>query len=223
MTDSATCCETNPGYGPIFGDRFPYPDNGKRVMLHLVETFAQEFNLGAEEYFRSQNYAQSWNKIAVTSAYPTTKKQCPSIAVIQTSSRVQPSGIGNYLDQAPIEIDGVPSVRIFHGQVATDTIEIAISTLSPKLRDDLSMWFGQWMLDALLWFMPQLPSVHSIQRLNVADDTPEYTGCAGQPGFQFYLASHTYQVEYDEIVLHDVDRIKSVINWQELVVGGEDC
>ncbi|MGL5063218.1 MAG: hypothetical protein ACRC62_24830 [Microcoleus sp.] len=194
-------------------------------MLHFAENFANEFNDKAAQYFRDQGlHNPNWNPVTVTSAYPTTKRQCPSIAVMQSGSSAQPSGLSNYLDERPIEIDGVleidgvPTIRIFNGQVKTDTIEVAICTLNPKLRDDLSLWFGQWMLDAAIHVMPQLSTVHEIRQVNCQDDMPQYDGCADQPGFQFYLAQHSYRITYTEIVLTDVDRICTIFDWQELLL-----
>jgi hypothetical protein len=190
-------------------------------MLHLAEEFAREFNLKAEAYRRARGIQGAMIPLKVTSAYPTSKKHCPSIAVMLTSSTPRQSGIGNYLDSREVVVDEEHQVRIFYGQTATDTVEVSICTLSPKLRDDLSLWFGQWMLDAQIQLIGQLPTVQEIRRTNVSDDMPEYTGC-GESAFQFYLAAHTYSIQYDEIVLNDADRIESIINWQELVIG-TDC
>lgn len=222
MTDSANCCSNETtAVSPVFGEKFPYPDSGKAVMTAFAEAFAAEFNAKANGYRQARGIKGAMAPLTVTSAYPTTKKQCPSIAVMQLSSTTKPSGIGNYLSSETVAVDDEYQVRIFRGQIVTDSVEVAISALSPKLRDDLSRWFGQWVLDAVIHTVPQLPTVHEIRRTNVSDDMPEYTGC-GEAAFQFYLAAHTYSVQYDEIVLNDADRIESIINWQELVLGA-DC
>jgi hypothetical protein len=220
--DSTNCCTNETTLvSPVFGEKFPYPDSGKTVMLHLAQEFAREFNLKADAYRKSRNIQGTMIPLNVTSAYPTSKKHCPSIAVMLTSSTTRQSGIGNYLDSREVVVDEEYQVRIFYGQTVTDTVEVSICTLSPKLRDDLSLWFGQWMLDAQIQLIGQLPTVQEIRRTNVSDDMPEYTGC-GESAFQFYLAAHTYSIQYDEIVLNDADRIESIINWQELVIG-TDC
>lgn len=191
-------------------------------MLYLAEEFAREFNLKAEAYRKARNIQGKMIPLTVTSAYPTSKKHCPSIAVMQTSSSTKQTGIGNYLDSQQVKVDDEYQVRIFYGQTVIDSVEVSICTLSPKLRDDLSLWFGQWMLDAQIQLVGQLPTVQEIRRTNVSDDMPEYTGC-GESAFQFYLAAHTYSIQHDEIVLNDADRIESIINWQELVDCGEAC
>jgi hypothetical protein len=220
--DSMNCCTTETTQvSPVFGEKFPYPDSGKSVMLYLAQEFAREFNLKAEAYRKARGIKGTMIPLTVTSAYPTSKKHCPSIAVMQTSSIAKQSGVGNYLDSQEVVVDKEHQVRIFYGQTVTDTVEVAISSLTERLRDDVSRWLGQWMLDATIHLIGQLPTVQEIRRTNVSDDQPEYTGC-GDSAFQFYLASHTYSIQYDEIVLNDADRIESIINWQELVLGA-DC
>jgi hypothetical protein len=220
--DSTNCCTTETTQvSPVFGEKFPYPDSGKTVMLHLAEEFAREFNLKAEAYRKARGIKGAMIPLTVTSAYPTSKKHCPSIVVAQVSSTTKVSGIGNYLDSRQVVVDDEYQVRVFYGQIVTDTVEVSICALSPKLRDDLSLWFGQWMLDAQIQLIGQLPTLQDMRRTNVSDDMPEYTGCA-ESAFQFYLAAHTYVIQHDEIVLNDADRIESIINWQELVIGA-DC
>jgi hypothetical protein len=211
---------------PIFGRRFPYPFDGKTMLLDVARRFAGEFNLLAKAQLR-QLYgverAEMWQELAVTSAYPTVKQHCPRIAILRLGSSPKPSGIGLDWHEAQVQLGGGQTVvRRMAGQVITDQLEAAICTLNEQMRDDLYLWFQQYLIDATLWMLPQLRDVgfYDLSCTNAVDDQVEYQGTQAQPGFEFYVARITCQATYDFSVLYDVDVIKNIFNWESLTPGG---
>lgn len=211
---------------PIFGGRFPYPFDGKTVLLDMARAFAQEFNTLARVQLR-QTYgddrAAQWQELAVTSAYPTIAQHCPRIAILRLGSTPKPSGLGMEWNESQVQLpNGVITVRKQAGQVITDQLEAAICTLNERMRDDLHIWFQQYILDAALWAIPQLQNLgfYTLTCTNAVDDQVEYQGAATQPGFEFYVSRLTFSATYDFTVLHDVDAIKNIFNWDLLIPGG---
>jgi hypothetical protein len=117
---------------------------------------------------------------------------------------------------------GQITVRKQAGQVITDQLEAAICCLNERLRDDLHIWFQQYVLDASIWALPQLRNLgfYDLSCTNAADDQVEYQGGQAQPGFEFYVSRLTFTATYDFTVLHDVDQIKNIFNWELLTPGG---
>jgi hypothetical protein len=211
---------------PIFGGKFPYPYDGKTVLLGFAREFAREFNTLAKVQLRQiygQERADLWQPLAVTSAYPTTQQQCPRLAVLRLGSTPQPSGLGLEWSEQQVQLaNGVITVRKQIGQVVTEQLEAAICTLNERMRDDLHLWFQQYVLDASLWALPQLRNLgfYELTCTNAADDQVEYQGGAAQPGFEFYVSRLNFKATYDFTVLQDVDAIKNIFNWESLMPGG---
>lgn len=210
----------------IFGERFPYPFDGKTVLLDICRQFAGEFNTLAKSQLR-QSYGDDrvaqWSDLAVTSAYPTARQHCPRMAVLRLGSTPKPSGLGMEWTEQQVQLpSGQITIRKVAGQVITDQVEVAICTINERLRDDLHIWFQQYVLDAALWAMPQLRGVgfYELTCTNAADDQVEYQGTAAQPGFEFYVSRLTFSATYDQVVLHDVDQLKNIFNWELLAPGG---
>ena len=198
----------------VFGDRYPYPIDGKHLMWEFCTGFSQEFNQRAKRYLIDQygdGRLTSFPELAVASAYPTTRQQCPRLAVQLQGSQPQVAGIGSEVDVSR-GMDG--QYRVFRGQQVTDTVEVAVCAMNSQMRDDLSLWFRQYMIDAIYWAVPQLGNVFDVRLMNSQDDMAEYTGGQGQPGFQFYTSRHTFRCSYDLIVASNVDELQSIVNWQ---------
>lgn len=161
--------------------------------------------------------------MTVTSAFPTTAQQCPRIAVQRMGSTPKLAGLGMEIETRKIETaEGEIRYRTFKGQLVTDRIECTICTLNERMRDDLFLWYQQYLIDAATWILPQLPDTYDIRCTNAIDDIVEYQGGAAQPGFEFYVARLDYQVQYDLVVLHDVDQLREIINWQECLYQVDD-
>jgi len=211
---------------PIFGDRFPYPFDGKTVLFEIANQFAREFNAEAIAKLRQlhgPDRAGQFSELSVTSAFPTAPQHCPRIAIQRMGSSPQPSGLGmEWHEQSVTLPGGITKVRVQSGQTITERLEVAICALNERLRDDLCLWFQQYALDASLWMIPQLKAVgfYALQCTNAVDDTVEYQGGAGQPGFQFYTAQIDYTATYDLTVLTDVDQLKTIVNWEKVTNAG---
>lgn len=202
---------------PIFGEKFPYPFDGKSVLKEIASHFAAEFNQLAklrliEAY--GEDRLLKWNDLTVTSAYPTTPQDCPRIAILLQSSNRKLAGLGGEIEST-VTPDGI-EFRSVKGKIHTDSLELSICTLNEQLRDDLYIWFDQYMTDAIEWSLPQLKTVNNLMCVNAVDDQVEYQGGADQPGFQFYVARLNFVVSYEQIVLKHVDTIGSIFNWQQL-------
>lgn len=206
---------------PVFGEKFPYPLDGKQLMLEIVSQFAIEFNQAAklelmERY--GQARVDEWTDLMVTSAYPTARQHCPRIAIIRSGASPRSVGLGGEIESRKVtRSDGEMGFYVYKGQTITDTIQVDICTLNERLRDDLYTWLQQYLLDAIVWTLPQLSNVHSVSCTNAVDDQVEYEGSAAQPGFQFYVGRMTYQVMYDLMVIEGVDQLRAIVNWQEVV------
>lgn len=204
---------------PLF-PRFFYTRSGKDLLLELAIAFAEEFNTKAETYLSTTHGRSSYSRLTVTGAYPTSRQHLPTIAIVRQNLSPQPSGIG-------LEIDtyntSAGKVRHIVGEVVTDTVEVSICTLNPLLRDDLFAWFQQWMLDAILHLLPQVTplGIQSIRNLGGTDDTVVYEGLASQPGFEFYVGRLLYAVQYDQMILENLDAVATIFNWQSLLPTGE--
>lgn len=199
----------------VFGKGCPYPLDGKSVLYEFADSFAAEFNQRARLYLKDQHGGDrldSYVELKVTGAYPTSKQHCPRIAILRTNCSPRALGIGG---EAGVVRSDKGDVWV-RGQTVTDTLEVAICTLNDRLRDDLFIWFQQYLLDAIAWALPQLGTVSEINCVGGSDDQVEYQGTQGQPGFEFYVASLQYRVTYDLLVMRDVDRIASIFNWQYL-------
>jgi hypothetical protein len=204
----------------IFGPKFPYPFSGKQVLFELLKEFAAEYNKGGKAYLETTYgaaRAKNWCDLRVTSAYPTTKQDCPSISVILMSESAPQMYMAQEIESVSFKSDmGAIEFQQVRGETCTDELEITISTLVEAQRDDLFVYLKQWLLDAIAWALPQLRDgggVYDIRRVNAADDVIEYAGSAAQPGFQFYAARMMYTVTYDLIVLKNVDQVLSTFNW----------
>lgn len=209
----------------LFGERFPYPFSGKRVLRTMVERFAVEFNQRAKQYLGDEHggdRAVQWNALKVTGAYPTIAQECPRIAIQRMGAQPRMAGLGGEIDQREVQTEnGAVKIRRWTGQVITETIEVAICTLNENLRDDLYLWLQQYLFDGIWWALPQLPGIHELICANAVDDQVEYQGQQGQPGFEFYIARLTYRAQYDLVVLNDVDKLAEIVNWQQLIYAGE--
>jgi hypothetical protein len=210
----------------IFGNRYPYPFDGKTVLLDVARQFAQEFNVLAKSQLR-QLYgverAEQWQELAVTSAYPTVRQHCPRISILRLGSSPKPSGLGLEWDEVKVQLpNGVSTIRKLAGHVVTDQLEVAICTLNERMRDDLFLWFQQYLIDATMTLLPALRDYgfYELSCTNAVDDQVEYQGAQGQPGFEFYVARLTCQSTYDFTVLRDVDQIRTIFNWETLIPGG---
>lgn len=205
----------------IFGDRFPYPWDGKTVLLEIANQFAREFNDEAAAQLRQQGgplRAAQFTPLKVTTAYPTTPQACPRITILRTGSQPRPMGLGQEWHEEQVNMPGGRAVlRVYSGQSITEQLEVGICTLNEQQRDDLYLWFQQYVIDASLWMIPQLKAVgfYELRCTNAADDRVEYQGTQGQPGFEFHVAQFSYQATYDLTVLTDVDRIKTIFNWEK--------
>lgn len=211
---------------PIFGDRFPYPFDGKTVLFEIAHQFAREFNAEAIARLRQlhgPDRAAEFSPLEVTSAYPTTPQHCPRIAIQRAGSTPQPSGLGMEWNEQTVTLPGgITKVRVQSGQHVTERLAVALCSLNERLRDDLYLWFQQYVLDASLWMIPQLKDFgfYALQCTNAVDDTVEYQGGQGQPGFQFYTAQIEYVATYDLTVFTDVDQLKSIVNWEKVTNAG---
>ena len=206
----------------IFGDRFPYPFDGKTVLFEIATQFANEFNTEAKKQLKV-NYgwerASHFRDLVITSAYPTSPQQVPRIVIRRTGTSPKPSGIGLEIDELTVELEGDRrAVRKIAGQTITETLEVSLCTINENLRDDLFIWFQQYVIDASLWLTPQLSAVgfYGLQCTNAVDDQVEYQGTQGQPGFEFYVAQLNYQATYDLTIWTDVDELKTIINWEKI-------
>lgn len=211
---------------PIFGGRFPYPFDGKTVLFEIANQFAREFNGEAIAKLRQlhgPDRAREFSALNVTSAYPTTPQHCPRITIQRMGSSPQPSGLGMEWHEQAISLpSGETMIRVWSGQHITERLEVAICALNEQLRDELFLWFQQYVLDASLWMIPQLKPAgfYSLQCVNAVDDTVEYNGGQGQPGFQFYSAQIEYVATYDLTVFSDVDQLKTIVNWEKVTNAG---
>lgn len=211
---------------PLFGDRFPYPCDGKTVLLDIARQFAREFNELAVAKLRTEQGAQraeQWLNLDVTSAYPTARQHCPRIAVLRLGSTNKPSGVDLDWHEETIDLPGgLKQVRKMAGMVVTDQLEAAICCTNERLRDDLHIWFQQYCLDAMVWALPQLRPLgfYELTCTNAADDQVEYQGGASQPGFEFYVSRLTFQSTYDLTVVSDIDQLRNIFNWEEFSPGG---
>jgi hypothetical protein len=207
----------------LFGDRFPYVIDGKRIMREICESFANEFNqLVLQELgdrYTAQRVAR-WNPLAVTSAYPTTKDQCPRIAIVRENMQSVPQGIGQDIDRREMVSEaGETTFRIYRGRMVTDTLKLSICAINENLRDDIFIWLQQYLMDAVEHVLPQLSNVYEIQCSDAVDDQVEYQGQQGQPGFEFYVGQLTCRVRYDLIQIQDVDQLKAIVNWQQCLIS----
>ncbi len=204
---------------PVFGDRFPYPIDGKSLLFDFCREFAAEFNQQAQlELVKlyGVDRLDSWIPLTVNSAYPTTRQQCPRLSVLRLSSTPKPAGLGGEIEtrQVPLN-DQTVTYRIFKGQTVTDQIEVSICSINERLRDDVFIWLQQYCYDAIAWTLPQVPTVADFRCTSAQDDQVEYQGASGQPGFEFYVGRMTFQVVYDLLVIEGVDVLKQIVNWQE--------
>ncbi|MBT9316295.1 hypothetical protein [Leptothoe spongobia] len=207
---------------PVFGERFTYPFDGKAVLRQVTDEFAREFNAGAIASIETsgesvhQRIAQ-FRRLTVTSAFPTSKDDCPRIALQRTGCAPQPSGIGLDYDEALVTLDDdTEAVRVSSSEVVKDTIEVSICTTNERLRDDLFTWYRMYLIDSVRHVLPQLRDYgfHDIRAIDAADGTVEYQGGQGQPGFQFYTAQIIVNATYELTVFRDVDVLKGFFNWQ---------
>lgn len=197
----------------IFGDRFPYPLDGKSILLEIADVFAREFNRQARVSLPPDVRA-GWQNLSVSGAYPTTRQQCPRITVVRNESTSKIVGLGAEVET--YRKPGQPKYRVFKGQTITDTIGVDILTLNEIMRDELFIWFQQYVFDATAWLLTQMNNVYGLQCTTAVDDQGEYEGTAAQPGFQFYVARFTFKVTYDMLVLENVDTLKEMVNWQAI-------
>lgn len=211
---------------PIFGEKFPYPLDGKALVYAIAREFATEFNQLARIKLAdlySSDRALQQQELTVTGAYPTTRQQCPRIAVQRMGSTPKMAGLGGEIETREIQLEGgVIGFRHFKGQMVTDTIEVGICTINEELRDDLHIWVQQYFFDAIFWAIPQLPSVHVLQCTNAVDDLVEYRGAQDQPGFEFYISRLTFQCQYDLVVLTDANKLEAIVNWQQCLYANEE-
>lgn len=192
---------------------FETPLDGKQLMLSIAETFAAEFDQAAKDYLTSQGIQREIHPLKVTTAYPTTQYHCPSIVVRRTGSQPQFSGMGGHIGIQDIE-GGLQSIE---GETVTDSIEISICTLNEIQRDEIHLWLQQYILDAAIYmgsYLAETQGMYRVQVRNAADDQVEYQGGQEQPGFQFYVGTISVSVIYDRLILTNVDRIKTLLNWQ---------
>lgn len=207
----------------VFGDRFPYPLDGKQVMFDVARRFAAEFNQAAIEYLQSiggDQRSRKWSQLTVASAYPTSQQHCPRISVIRVGSVPRLAGLGAEIETIPVAIDNEAAYQVVQGQTVTDNIEVSVSTLNERMRDDIFTWFQQYCLDAIGWLLPDLSSkfgTYSILCTNAVDDQVEYQGSRDQPGFEFYVGRLSFTVEYDLVVVRNVDILREAVNWQNVV------
>lgn len=201
---------------PIFGDRFPYPLDGKTLVLEIVQAFSREFNLTAKQElakFGEERLAQ-WQNLEVATAFPTTPQQMPRIAVQRVGMDIRLAGIGGHIE-SHVAPNGL-AVRVFRGNQVQDQIELTVCAINERLRDDLFLWIQQYILDATDWLLPQLTTVYDFRCTNAIDDIVEYQGASLQPGFQFYAGRLNIQVGYDQTILKDVDKLSTIFNWQSI-------
>jgi len=210
---------------PIFGDRFPRPFDGKQIMFDIARRFTAEFNQSAIEYLDSlggEARSQQWSPLTVTSAYPTSRQHCPRISVIRTGSSPKIVGLGSEIETIKATTEaGDVFYRSYRGQTITDNIEVSVSSLNERLRDDMFTWFQQYCIDAIGWLLPQLSysgGVYDISCVNAIDDQVEYQGNTNNPGFEFYVAKMDFRVQYDLVVVRDVDTLREIVNWQSVVI-----
>jgi hypothetical protein len=208
----------------LFGDRFPYPLDGKQIIFDIARRFAAEFNQAALDYLSRQGgdpRAKQFSKLEVTSAYPTSRQHCPRIAITRQSSTPKLVGLGGEIETVPIRGEnGEVFYRSFRGQLVTDNIELLVCTMNERIRDDIFTWIQQYFLDAIGWLLPQLSSqfgTYNIACSGGVDSQVEYPGTAAQPGFEFYVGKLDFTVEYDLVVVRDVDILREIVNWQNVV------
>jgi hypothetical protein len=204
----------------VFGDRFPYPLNGKQVMFDVARRFAAEFNQQALGYLEEIGATdRKWQPLTVTSAYPTSKQHCPRIAVIRQNSAPKLAGLGGEIETIGVQgSGGEVFYKSYRGNLVTDTVELSISTINELMRDDIFTWLQQYVIDAIGWMLPSLTSLgtYEITCTNASDDQVEYQGTQAQPGFEFYVGRLEFRVTYDLVVVRDVDRLREVVNWQNV-------
>lgn len=210
----------------IFGDRFPLPLDGKMLLRSIGEEFAAEFNAGAIDYLKKNGgNPDGWNPMRVAGSFPTHQQHCPRLVLRRTGGTQKLAGLGGVIDLKRVALaDEEIEFRLFTGNTVTDNVEITLCCLNELQRDEVYIWWSQYLLEATRWLFPLLRSisgVFDIRLSNGQDDDVEYHGSQGQPGFQFYVTVITAQVSYDLVVIENVDIIKEIINWQEIVSPGE--
>jgi len=197
---------------PLFGTKFPYILDGKILIREIATEFANEFT------FHGKQKTGRDLPLAVTSAFPTMAQQCPVIAIVRDNSTVKQAGVGGEIYTAS---NGVNYSHV-RGNLISDSITVNICTLNERMRDDLFLWFQQYLLDAQIHILPQLANVYDMRVVSAMDDTVEYQGSQAQPGFEFYIARISVQVGYEQIVLSEVDSIAGIVNWQAICMCYEN-
>jgi hypothetical protein len=196
------------------------PLNGKRLLGAICREFAKEFNLAAREHLSriyGSDRMSAFVPLTVTAAYPTSQQHCPRIAITQQNSSPRSLCVGNGGEIRQISKDGESSLNLISGVDITDTIELALCCLNAGMRDDLSQWLHQYLIDAVTWNMSALSSygVQDLRCQNIRDDVVEYQGGQGQPGFEFYSALLTISTTYQLSVYSEVSTIAALYNWQQ--------
>jgi hypothetical protein len=215
------------GESALFGERFPYPCDGKTVLLDIARQFAKDVNEAAIKRLKADHgdsRASQWLPLDVTSAYPTARQHCPRIAILRLGSTNKPTGVDLDWHEEPVQLPGRGlTVRKFSGLLVNDQLEAAICCTNERLRDDLHIWFQQYCLDATLWALPQLRTLgfYQLSCTNAADDQVEYQGTQSQPGFEFYVSRLTFAATYDLSVVTDVDQLQHIFSWENFTAGGQ--
>jgi hypothetical protein len=212
----------------VFGARFPLPMDGKSIVRAIAEEFASEFNDGAARYLQAQGYTLNRpTELRVASAYPTIRQHCPRMVVMNTGGTSKLAGLGGDIEIKQIQADdgSVAEFLHFRGQVVTDNIEVTIACVNDMERDEVFVWWQQYLLDALYHSLRSLQAVSGLIGFQVqrgSDDQVVYQGSQGQPGFEFYTATSLVTVTYDQIVARKIDAIKEIIDWQTVLFANGD-
>jgi len=201
----------------LFGGNFPFPLDGKTLLIDVADQFAAEFNTAAQEFLAQSGATGTLTPLVVRTAWPTTRLQCPCIAVQRQGSNVQYAGLGAHIEVRRVEKeDGDWAFQSMEGETISDRLEVSICTLNEMQRDELYLWFQQYLLDAAVHMANHfgLAGLYQLRVTDGSDDLVEYQGSQDQPGFQFYTGRISVTAQYDRLLITDVDRIKAIATWQ---------
>lgn len=211
------------GSSRLFGDRYPVARLGKFWFLDVAKEFSREFDERRRAFLDGNNLSPDQiQPIRAVGAYPSRAQQLPCLSVVLLPSSVRFTSLSGHVDTSPVP--GTDMVRRAVANEVRDQVEVTLCTLNPVQRDEISLWFKQYILDAVQWALPELRDGSGVIDMGVSsyqDDLVEYEGTRETPGFQFYVARFQCYMTYEIYVHEDVDKLSSIINWVALASPSE--